>query len=71
MNFYLDSLMNPLAPQDHIPLGITWVTLWHFKLLAALLDPVLLNIIMAPQVQLPTTVLIEGCKIYSALSTIG
>jgi hypothetical protein len=38
--FHQDSLMNPLAPRDHIPLKITWGTSRLLELVAALLDPV-------------------------------
>jgi len=33
----VDSLLNPLAPQDHFPLGITWVAHQLLELVAALL----------------------------------
>jgi len=39
-------LLDPLAPQEHYPLGITWVASWLFKLVAALFDPVLLHVII-------------------------
>jgi hypothetical protein len=67
----MDSLLNLLAPQDHIPLGITWVASWLLELAATLFDSVPLDIIMVLKDQLPRTVLIEGCNLYPTLSPIG
>ncbi len=39
----MDLLLNPLAPQDYIPLGITWVASWLLELVAALFNPVPLD----------------------------
>jgi len=41
----MDLLLNPLASQDHIPLGITWSAGWLLKFVAALLYPVPLDIV--------------------------
>jgi hypothetical protein len=63
--------LNPLEPEDPKPPGITWVASRLLELVAALLDPVLLDTTMFPKDQFPTTVLIEGynhdgssCQIY-------
>jgi hypothetical protein len=66
----MDSLLNPLAPQDNITLGITRDTSWLLKFVAALLDPVPLHIVTIPKDQLTTMVLVEGCNLYSTLSPI-
>jgi len=44
----MDLLLNLIAPQDHIPLGITWVASGLLELEAALLNPVPLDIVMIP-----------------------
>jgi hypothetical protein len=67
----MDSLLDPLAPQDHIPLGITWVASWLFKLVAALFNPVPLHIIVLPNRQFTSRDLIEPCHLCPALSPIG
>jgi len=41
--------MNPLVPQDHIPLGITWITSGLLELVASLLHPVSLHVIVIPE----------------------
>jgi hypothetical protein len=45
----VNSLLSPLAPQDHIPLGITWVASQLLEFITALLDPVLFHIIVIPK----------------------
>ncbi len=59
----MDSLLNLPASQDYIPLGINWVASCLLELVAALLDPVPLDIIMIPKDQLPTVVLVKGCNL--------
>jgi hypothetical protein len=56
--FSIDSLLNPLAPQDHIPLGITWVASWLLELITALLNPVPLQVVLFLRDQLTTMVLV-------------
>jgi hypothetical protein len=47
------------------------VTSGLLELVAALFDPVPLDIIVVLKDQLPRTVLIEGCTLYPALNPIG
>jgi hypothetical protein len=63
----MDSLLNPLAAQDHFPLGITWGASWLPELVAALLNPVPLHIIVILKDQLSTTVLVVGWNLLPAL----
>jgi len=67
----MDPLLNPLASQDHVPLGITWVASWLLELVAALFNPVLLHIFMVMKNKLTGTVLVNGCHLVPALSPIG
>jgi hypothetical protein len=66
----MDSLLNLLAPQDHIPLGITWVASQLLEFITALFGPVPLHIIAIPKDHLPTTGLLEGCNLFPALCPI-
>ncbi len=66
----MNLLLNPLAPQDHIPLGITWVTSQLLKLVTALFNPVPLDTIMILKDQLPTAVLVNGGNLLPALHPI-
>ena len=63
--------MNPLATQDHVPLGITWVAHRLLKLVATLIDPVSLHILVISKHQLTTLLLVEKSKLLPALSPIG
>jgi hypothetical protein len=60
----MESLLNPLASQDHIPLGITWVTSQLLELVAALFYPVPLGVIVILKDPL---VVVEGWNLLSAL----
>jgi hypothetical protein len=66
-----DSVLNPLAMQDHVPLGITWVAHWLLELFATFIDPVLLDILVIPKHQLTTLLLVEKSNLLPALSPIG
>jgi hypothetical protein len=67
----MDSLLNPLASQDHIPLGITCCADRLLELEATLLYPVSLHIIMIQKDQLTTSRLVEGCNFGPTLCPIG
>jgi len=67
----MDPLLDALAPQDHVPLGITWVASWLFKLVAALFNPVPLYVIVLPNCQFTSPDLIKPCHLRPALSPIG
>ena len=63
--------MNPLAPQDHVPLGITWGASGFLKLVAALVNPVPLDVIMVSGHHLTATSLAEYCNLLPHMSPIG
>jgi hypothetical protein len=53
----MDSLLNLLAPKDHIPLGITWVASQLLEFITALFGPVPFHIIVIPKDHLFTSAL--------------
>jgi hypothetical protein len=67
----MDSLLNSLASQDHIPLGITCSAGRLLELEATLLYPVSLHVIMIPKDQLAASRLVEGCNFGPTLRPIG
>ena len=67
----MDSPLNPLASQDHVPLGITLVASRLLELVTALFDPVPLNIFVVTKNKLTGTVLVKGCHLNPPLSPIG
>ena len=67
----MDLLLNLLASQDHIPLGITWSASRLLELVAALLYPVSLHVIMIPKDQFAATRLVEDCNFGPTLCPIG
>jgi hypothetical protein len=62
--------MNPLAPQDHVPLGITWVASGFPELVTALVHPVPLDIVMVLEHHLTTPSLVERRNLLPRLSSI-
>ena len=67
----MDSLLNPLASQDHIPLGITCCASGFLEFVAALLYPVSLHVIVIPKDQLAASRLVEGCNFGPTLRPVG
>ena len=63
--------MNPLATQDHVPLGIAWVARQLLEPVAALIDPVSLDILIIPKHELTTLLLVEKSNLLPGLSPIG
>jgi hypothetical protein len=66
-----DSLLNPLASQDHDPLGIPWVAHELFKLVATLIHPVSLHVIVIMKHFLSAAMLVHGCNLLPQLSPLG
>jgi hypothetical protein len=57
--------------QDHVPLGITWVARWLLEPVAALIDPVSLDILIILKHELTTLLLVEKSNLLPGLSPIG
>ena len=61
--------MDPLAPQDQVPLVITWVASGLLVLITTLLHPVLLYIFVIAKSQLPRTKLVQRCYLLPSNGT--
>jgi len=63
--------VNPLAPQDHVPLGITWGASRLLKLVAALVRPVPLDVVVVSEQTLTAPCLVKRRNLLPRLSPIG
>jgi hypothetical protein len=63
--------VNPLVPQDHVPLGIAWGASWLLKLVTALVRPVPLGVVVVSERTLTAPCLVERRNLLPHMSPIG